>query len=60
MADEVDVYVAVTRATGSSWRPVRAIPRGDDVYEIVGSGQAPDAERWQFGVAISCDASRTS
>ncbi|HZI95388.1 MAG TPA: hypothetical protein VFE84_14175 [Patescibacteria group bacterium] len=48
MADEIDIYITVTRNNADSWKPVKAVHRGEDVYEIVGSNTSPAGETWRY------------
>jgi len=49
MADEIQIYVGVTGKAGKEWRPVAAVRRRDNIYEITGSNPAPALETWPFG-----------
>ena len=56
MAEETDVYISVKRGQTSNWKPVKAVRRRDDVYEIVGRNAASAQETWQFttGDLVRC------
>ena len=48
MSDEIDIYITVTRNKVESWRSVKAVHRGGDVYEIIGSNTSPPGDVWRF------------
>jgi len=56
MAGEIEIYVSVGTRGGKSWRPVSAILRRDDIYEILGRNPAPGVEEWPFasGDLVRC------
>jgi len=56
MAGEIVIYISVTARGGKSWRPVSAILRRDDVYEILGKNPAPGVDEWPFdtGDLVRC------
>jgi hypothetical protein len=56
MTGNTTIYISVEETSGSSWRPVDAIQRGENVYEIVGENPKPDMEKWPFnkGDFVEC------
>jgi hypothetical protein len=56
MAGEIEIYISVGTKSGKTWRPVSAILRRDDIYEILGVNPAPGLEEWPFdtGDLVRC------
>jgi hypothetical protein len=59
MAGEIEIYISVITKTGKVWRPVSAVLRRDDIYQIVGKNPSPGGaggEQWPFetGDLVRC------
>ena len=56
MAEEIEVYIKIVGEQGEAWKPVRAVHRGDDIYEIKGSdlSLAPEGWRYSPGDLVRC------
>ena len=50
------IYVALLDEGTTVWRPVDAIEKDADVYQIVSRNPAPDDEKWEFltGDLVRC------
>jgi hypothetical protein len=59
MADKTSIttiYVALANEGTSVWRPVQAVPIGDNVFRIAPT-EVPDGEEWEFapGSIVRCE-----
>lgn len=56
MAGEIEIYISVITKKGKVWKPVSAVLRREDVYEILGRNPAPGIEEWPFatGDLVRC------
>ncbi len=50
------IYVYLLEEGVDCWRPIDAIKRGDNLYEIVSENPDPEDEKWEFstGDLVRC------
>ena len=51
------IYVALVNEGVDAWRPVMAVRRADDLFEIISRNDDPEDEQWQFssGSLVRCE-----
>lgn len=54
--EEIEIYVYLENEGTDVWRPVMALPLGNDLYQIITENTNPDDENWQFsrGDIVRC------
>ncbi len=54
--EPVNIYVYLEDEGTDVWRPVLAIPLGNDCYKILSEHEDPEDEHWQFltGETVRC------
>jgi hypothetical protein len=57
MIEKKNIYVYLLDEGTDVWRPIEAVPVGDDVYRIVSENPYPEDEHWQFsaGDLVRCE-----
>ena len=56
MVEEGEIFVYLVGEGVDVWRPVRALPLGENTYRIVSEKSNPDDEEWEFstGDVVKC------
>lgn len=54
--EEVEIYVYLENEGTDCWRPVKALPIGNDQYQIISANDNPEDEQWQYskGDVVRC------